>query len=372
MKSEITRRQDAVQSLMSSEGISGLILATPQNIQYFTGVTEPSTLTCGKVIFGQQIQPILAVLWLDQEATQQQTIETSVKVYSQTTQGKVVVRALEQLGGLQGTIGMDSHAMQVLKGSVYGILPPDVEIIDISNAVEGVRSVKSEEEIQCIKKACEIADEGMKAAEEVLKSGVTELQVAALVEHRMMMLGSDRLRHTTGVASGSRSRLPHAFASQKQIEAGDTVVIDFGAVYQGYCSDIARTFVVGKPDKELKAAFDVFRQAQEAVLQRLRPGVAIQEILAVAREFTKADGYQMVGYMGHNIGLQVEEHPYLMGAATPDPNAIIRENNVVAFFQGSIKREGVLNLGLRLEDTVLVTESGAKMLTTYPRELIVK
>lgn len=368
MKNEIIQRQERAQSLMSNKSLSGLVLATPENIQYFTGVTEPSTHACGKVIFARQAQPVLAVLWLDQEAAQEQAKETRVEAYLPTTQGKVVTEILEQLGGMEGAIGMDSHALAVLGNPAYGSLP-NVELINISNAIEQVRVVKSEEEVRFIQKACEIAEEGLKNAAESLKPGVTELQIAALAEYRMMTLGSDKLKHITGVASGSRVRLPHAFATQKKIENGDIVVIDLGAVYHGYCSDIARTFVVGRADEELKNAFDVFRSAQEAVLRKLRPGVSIQEIHAVAQGFLKAAGYSMVGYVGHSIGLQVEEHPFLVGAATPDLDSKIEKNMVLAFFQGSIKREGVLNLGLRLEDTVVITGSGAKMLTTYSREL---
>jgi Xaa-Pro aminopeptidase len=210
----------------------------------------------------------------------------------------------------------------------------------------------------------------MSIAAKSLRPGITELEIAYLAEQRMIELGSDRMRHMTSVASGPRTKLVHAFATRKKIEAGEMVAIDLGAVIQGYCSDLARTFVIGGPDDDLKAAFGVFRDAQDQVIQKLTTGKAIDEIQALPRDIVKAAGYPMVGHIGHNIGLGIEEHPFLMGAVTPDPEATARENNVLAFFQGSIKREGKVNLGIRLEDTVLVTAKGARLLTSYPRELI--
>ena len=369
MKSEIAQRQEKARDLMSNKGFSGLVLATAQNIQDFTGVLETSVQTCGVVVFAQQPQPALAVLWLDAEAAQGEAEGVSVETYTPTTQGKVIAAILERLGCTKGTIGMDDRAMRSVGNAVRGSLP-DAEPVNASLMIEEeLRSVKSEEEIRYIQKACQIAEQGMKAAAASLKPGVTELEVAAVAESQMIKLGSDILRHTTVVASGSRIRLIHAFATQKKVESGDIVAIDLGAVYRGYCSDLARTFVVGNPDEELKKGFEVFRGAQDALLQKIRPGESIHELQEVPRKAAEAAGHGLVGHVGHNMGLQVEEHPFVMGAASPEQDREIKENNVLAFFQGSIKREQ--NLGIRLEDTVLVTDSGAKLLTNYPRELFV-
>ncbi len=366
MKNEIAQRQQGTRNLMTSKGLDSLVLATAENIQYFTGVAEPSIHACGVVILSRQAQQVLAVLWLDREAALEQARESSVQAYTPDTQGRVITKILERLGVMKGTIGMDERSLKVLGSSLKRSLP-NVELVNISNTV-GLRAVKSEAEISLIKKACEISEQGMKIALESIKPGMTELQVAALAEYQMIKLGSDKIKHVTIVASGSRTRLIHPFASQKKIMNGDLVAIDLGAVYGGYCSDIARTFVVGKPDEEAKNAFDVLRSAQDAVLQKLRPGVSIREIETVAQEATKAAGHQLIGFVGHSIGLQVEEYPFLRVAGAPNPDLKIEKNMVVAFFQGSIQRKR--NLGIRLEDTVVVTESGAKTLTTYPRELV--
>jgi len=370
LKNEVVLRQEKLQNLMIEKGLKALVLATPQNIQYFTGVTEPSIRTCGVVIIGQQTPPVLAVLWTDQGAGREQAENVSVETYTPTTRGRVIVEILEKSGYREGPVGVDSQAMTGLGGSLRKALP-EIELVESQSVIEErLRSVKSDEEIKLIEQACQIAGEGMKAAAESLKPGITELEVASLAEHKMIKLGSDRPLHTTGVASGLRTGLVHAFATRKEIVAGEMVSIDLGAVFQGYCSDLARTFVVGEPGEDTRKAFNVFRNVQDKLIENLRPGLAVDEAQALPREYAKAAGYSMVGHTGHNIGLGIEERPFLMGAASPAPNSKIEKNNVLAFFQGSIKHEGVVNLGIRLEDSVLITGTGAKLLTDYPRELI--
>ena len=229
-----------------------------------------------------------------------------------------------------------------------------------------MRLVKSEEEIRLIQKACEISDQGMKVALESVKPGITELQIAAQAEHEMMMHGSSPVKHSTIVGSGSRATLVHPLATEKKIEKGDLVAIDLGAVYRGYSSDIARTFIVGKPNEELENDFDVLRRAEDAVLQKIHPGVSIEEIQAVAQEVMKTAGCKLIGPFGHSMGLKRSELPRIgEGGKTPDLK--LERNMVMALFQSPISSKG--NNGIRLEDTIVVSESGAKTLTTYSREL---
>lgn len=367
---EITERHNKARSFIRRNGYSGLVMATAQNIQYFTDVNEPSCLVCGVVIITERSPAMLTVLWLDQEVARLQAKEVTVDAYTPDTQGKVIIEILESLGGTEGPVAMDLRASTVLGGAFRRTLP-NTKIVNATFAIEEqMRSVKSEAEIKLIQKSCEIATAGMQAAIEAVKPGVSELEVAGIARHKMISLGSDEMKHTSSVASGYRVRLPHAFATQKRIEAGELVSIDIGAVYQGYCSDIARSLAIGQVDEGLKKAYSVLQGSEDAVLAKLRPGVTIDEIQSIPREFSKAAGYPMVGHMGHNVGLQVEEHPNLMETRAQKASGQIEAHNVLAFFQGSIKREGVLNLGLRLEDTILVTDQEPKVLTNFPRELL--
>jgi len=366
MNNELTQRQQVAQELMAREDIKALVMASAANIQYFTGVTEPSIHACGVVVIPRVGQPVMAVMWIDREAAMEGVQDIAVHSYTPATQGKVVSEVLVSLNAASGPVGVDEIAMEYLGNSLRRWLA-DIKLVDVNRTVEVLRSTKSEQEIQYIQKACEISDQGMRIAQEAVKPGITELEVAALAEQHMISLGSDTMRHDIIVASGSRARLLHGFATRKRIVQGDLVAIDFGAVYHGYCSDIARTFIVGKADEEMFSAFETLRKAQEAVLARLRPGVHFREIEAAVQKVTGPTAHRLIGFVGHSLGLQVEEEPRLQSKGSEDTGLKINENMVVAFFQGSIKAEQ--NLGIRLEDTVLVTASGAEMLTGYPREI---
>lgn len=367
MKDEMESRRERARKLMRNKGYDALVLAAGENIQYFSGVTEPSVHACGDVILSQNAQLALAVMWLDKKAAHEQVEDVDVHAYNPDSHGKVIAKMLQNLGVTKGVIGMDDRAMKVLKNALGQSLS-SVGLVDASRAVEELRRIKSEGEIRYIRKACEIADEGMKAALEALKPGATELQIAATAEHKMMMLGSDRLKHRTMVASGPRARLVHPFASHKKIAKGELVVIDLGGVCQGYCSDITRTTFIGRPSEDEKDDLDVLRSAQEAVFGKLRGGIAIREVEETAQEVLKAAGCRLIDFVGHSVGLKVEESPFLRTTRTSHPEAKIEKNVVVAFFQSYIQSKR--SWGIRLEDTVAVTKLGAKMLTTYPRDLL--
>ncbi|MBN1223756.1 MAG: aminopeptidase P family protein [Candidatus Aminicenantes bacterium] len=367
MKSEIEQRLEKAQNLMGDRGFAALAFSSAENIQYFTGVVEPSIHACGVVILLQQAKPILAVMWLDKAAAQEQAVEIEIKTYTHDNQEEVITKILERSGTDRNKIGVDERALKRLGNSLRRTFP-HAELVDISNTV-ALRAVKSEEEIRLIQRACKISEQGMKMALESARPGMTELEVAALAEQQMIRLCSDRLKHITMVASGSRASLIHPFATNKKIAEGDLVVVDLGAVYGGYCSDIARTIFIGKPDEEIKNAFDALSTVQDIVLEKLRPGISISEIENIAFESARANGHHLIGFVGHNIGLQVEEYPFIRTAGAADPDLKLEKNMAVAFFQGSIQRK--TNVGIRLEDTVLITESGAELLTTYPRALVI-
>jgi len=350
---------------MSSKDLSALILGTSDNLQYLMDVTEPSIHTCGVAVIPQQGQPVLAVMWLDKEAVQNHLKEIDVKTYTPDDEGAIITRILEQLGVTKGTIGLDDRTLAVLANSLKKSLP-QTNLVNASNIIDELKWIKSEEEIRMIQKACEIADQAMKIAIESLTPGMTELQVAALVENHMMGLGSDQFKHRTIIASGPRTKFIHPMATHKKIVKGEVVTLDFGAVYEVYCSDIARTFVTGNPSEELKG-FKALHSAQEAILWKLRPGISIKEVETIGQKKLEEAGYHLVGHVGHNIGLKVEEHPRLRTTRNPYPSATLEENMAIAFFQSSIQSDECL--GIRLEDTVIINSNGAKTLTNYPREL---
>ena len=366
MNAELLKRHDKVLSSMDSNGFSAMVLGTGDNIQYFTGVNEHSVHTCSVLILSRKAKPILVALWLDREAVEKQSQDIEIETYTDKNMREVIPRILNRLGITKDQVGIDRRALQIFGDSIRKSLP-DAKLLDATEAIVMIRLVKSPQEIKLIKEACRIATGGMQAVENSLREGVTELQVSVAIETRMIELGSDMLKHHMMVASGSRSKLIHPFASQKKVANGDLVTIDTGAVYQGYCSDIARTFSIGKPSEEVKSAYSVLCEAQNVVLSKLIPGASIKEIVTSAHKVAKRYGYQVIGHVGHSTGLSVEEIPRLENSPRTDPDLKLDKDMTFAFFQGSLQRGG--STGIRLEDTVLIGESGPQILTDYPREI---
>jgi len=362
---EIADRLARAKKLVEAKGLEAIIAAAPENIQYLTGVTEASVHACAACVVGRNLEPALAVMWLDESIARKQAKCLVIKTYNPYSQGKVIAKVLEDSRAKKGKIGMDGKAMTFLGSTVRKELP-NLELVSAETAMDELRWIKTEAEIGLIKKSCRIADKGMKAALESLKPGMTELEIAAIAEKEMISSGSDELKHRTIVASGYRAGLVHPFAMHKKIMKGELVTIDLGAVYKGYCSDIARTAFMGKPSESVNRAFEALRRAQEAALSKIRPNVAIKDLENTANKTAESLGCKLIGHVGHSIGLRTEEDPHLWSIKMPSPERL-EKNMVLALFQSAAQTSQCV--GPRLEDTLVVRKSGAKILTVYPKDI---
>ncbi len=229
--------------------------------------------------------------------------------------------------------------------------------------IRSLREVKDTEEIKFIHEACRIADAGLKAAAETIHVGVSEKQVAAEAEYAMRKAGSDGVAFETILSCGECCAYPHGSAMERIIGEGDFVIVDLGATYRFYRSDITRTFISGKPTEKQTRIYEAVRLAQQKAFEAIKPHVLAREIDSVARH-TIADagfGDYFVHNLGHGVGLEVHETPIL----SPDSRDLLQAGNVVTDEPG-IYLPGFG--GVRIEDTVLVTPDGAEKLTQAPYE----
>lgn len=240
----------------------------------------------------------------------------------------------------------------------------ECEFKEASDLIWKLRRVKEERELKLMERAAELADLGMETAREALKPGVREYEVSAEISHRMMKEGSEGLAFQPIVASGYRSAYPHAGVTDRRIKRGEFVVIDIGAVYKGYRSDITRTFIVGEPTREQERLFSVVLEAHLEAMEALRPAAKAKEIDEIARRvICEANlGEYFIHSLGHGVGLEVHEPPTL----SEDSEDILEEGNVVTDEPGIyIPNFG----GVRIEDTILVTSSGVERLSLFEKEL---
>ncbi len=224
-----------------------------------------------------------------------------------------------------------------------------------------LRAVKDDTEIALMRKAGELTSLGMKTAYEVLSAGMKEYEVAAEIEYAMRKHGSYGTAFETAVSSGQASAFPHGGCTDREIRAGELVVVDFGATYKNYRSDMTRTLVVGKPSEKQRKLSEIVKKAHEKAFAAIKPNAKARDVDAVARRIIEEAGYgeQFVHGLGHGVGLDIHELPIL----NPASKEKLQAGNVVTDEPGIYL---VGYGGVRIEDTVLVTKHGAEKFTVGP------
>ncbi|MGD6809160.1 MAG: M24 family metallopeptidase [Candidatus Bathyarchaeia archaeon] len=237
-------------------------------------------------------------------------------------------------------------------------------LVAASNVVRNLRSVKTPDEVELIRSACVLADVGINTAYEVIEPGVSEQEVAAEVEYAMRKKGSSGTAFDTIISSGANCAFPHGTCKCRTIMDGDLVVVDLGATVGNYRSDITRTITAGKISSKQQEIYGTVKAAQDLAIKSSRAGVKAVEVDATARAIISGTGFgdYFVHNLGHGVGLEVHEAPIL----SPDSKDTLEAGNVVTVEPGIY----IVGFGgVRIEDTVLVTEFGAEKLTNAPYTL---
>ncbi|MBE3570312.1 MAG: aminopeptidase P family protein, partial [Bacillales bacterium] len=217
-----------------------------------------------------------------------------------------------------------------------------------------------------LKEAADIADAAFKHILDFIKPGITELEVANELEFFMRKCGATSSSFDTIIASGKRSALPHGVASEKIIEKGDLVTLDYGALYKGYVSDITRTVAVGEPSADLKNIYQIVLEAQLLAVEKIKPGMTGKEADAIARNYIEEKGFgdQFGHSLGHGIGLEVHERPLLSMRSD-----MVLQPGMVVTVEPGIYVHGLG--GVRIEDDTIITSSGNETITHSTKELII-
>ena len=241
-----------------------------------------------------------------------------------------------------------------------------MRFVDISSAVTKTRLVKDAQEIELIQRACDIASRAFEETLPFIRTGVTESEVASELVYRMQKNGATAPSFRTIVGSGPNGAEPHYSAGPRKIERGDMIVIDFGAQYHMYCSDITRTVVIGPPSAEQKRMHETVAKAQAAALAKMKPGARGSSVDAAARTLIDRTKYKgrFIHGLGHSVGLAVHDPGT---GLSPGSDLVLRPNMVLTDEPG-IYVPGFG--GVRIEDDVLVTKDGPRVLSTAPREFL--
>lgn len=352
-------RINRVLELMAKLRVDSVILKDVTTIRYLTGFTGDSSLL---YLDCQQ-----GVLITDGRYTEQAKNEMKlfkVLEYKPVDASSIwaAAAALAQEAGAQ-VVGFDGScysyddyvALQELLGETY------LQSIDLS----AIRMIKDKKELDLLLKAASIADEAFTQLLDEIKPGCTERDLAARLEYYMRALGSEKTSFDTIVASGVRSALPHGMASDKVIEVGDFVTFDFGAVYKGYHSDMTRTLVLGMATPWHKEIYTVVQEAQLKGLKAAQVGMTGKELDAIVRKVITDCGYgdYYVHGTGHGVGLEIHEMPNINKRG-----ATVLQTGMIFTIEPGIYIPG--KGGVRIEDTVVLTEEGARALNGVKKQLI--
>lgn len=238
----------------------------------------------------------------------------------------------------------------------------DCTILPVDGIVEDIRQTKDETEITLLKKACRLSDEALKLLVPEVKPGVTEIQLTAQLEYNLKTIGADDISFTTIVLSGAKTSLLHGKPDDKKIEYGDFLLFDFGALYKGYHADISRTFIIGQASNEQQKMYNAIYESQKRAVECLAAGVEGKLPDTIVRK-TIPENYLQYYYpgLGHGVGLDIHELPFIKNTCefTYKPGMVVTiEPGIYIPGKG----------GLRIEDTVLITEDGNEILTGFSKE----
>jgi Xaa-Pro aminopeptidase len=356
------RRPDRLEALRRSleeAKLDGILLTSLPNIRYITGFTGSSALvavTLTEVLFVTDFR-------------------YDTQVHTEVGDlARVSIEAQSLWDGLWRILG-EMRPVEIMGFESAHLVHRDFERLlnagsrwqwrATVNVVETLRETKDPGELALIEEAVGVAARALERAVKSVRVGMTELAIAGALEQALREEGSEGFPFETIVASGPRAALPHARPGSRLLERGDFLLMDFGAIVGGYCSDVTRTFVAGRPDAEQREAFEIVRGANEVAASGVRAGMSGRDADALARRYIedRGRGEEFGHSLGHGIGLEVHEAPRL--ARTAD--AVLPAYAVVTIEPG-IYRAGWG--GVRIEDDVVLDPDGPRVLTRLPRELL--
>lgn len=345
-----------LRELLEKNELDAILVTNPINRKYISGFTG----TAGVAIISQNSTRFITDFRYTEQAAAQAEHFTIVE-----HKGSIESEIKQQLSALNiKRLGFEKDNVTYASFERYE-KNFEVNLIPVGGLIENIRLIKSPEELKILKRAGEIADAAYEHIQSYIKPGVREIEIANELEFFMRKQGATSSSFDMIVASGYRSALPHGVASEKEIQTGELVTMDYGALYNGYCSDITRTVAVGQISDELKMIYDTVLEAQLRGVKGIKPGMTGKDADALTRDYISEKGYgEYFGHStGHGLGLEVHEEPRLSHLSES-----VLEPGMVVTVEPGIYIPGVG--GCRIEDDIVITETGNERMTNVTKEFI--
>lgn len=357
-------RMEKLYAILEEEGLDAAFITLPKLIYYFTGFyTDPHerflALVCPK---GEN--PFIIVPALDYEKAARASSVQRIVAHQDAENPYEVLR--RQLGRGMNRIGIQGEHLNVNRYHALMEASAAQEAVDMEQRLAELRVVKSDEEVEAVRRAIHCIEEAVHATLPLVKPGVTEIELVAELEYRMKRLGAEGPSFETMVLAGEKTGLPHGVPGTDPVREGELLLIDAGVFVDGYASDLTRTFAVGDIGDRRREIYAAVLEANRRMIEAVRPGVPFASLDAAARSTIEAKGYgeYFITRAGHGFGLEIHEYPSIHG----NNRDLLREGMVFTAEPGIyIPSLG----GVRIEDNVLVTRDGFEVLTSFPKELTV-
>ena len=352
----MNKRVQAFLDKMQEKELDGIIINNLKNVYYLTGFWGSN----GTVFISRDRQILVTdaryIIAAKQEVT-------GFEIFAERDELATIAKIAKDIGlsriGFEDEISVSYyHRMQT---TFEGL-----ELVPQTQFVESLRMIKDETEIATIRKACSISDQAFHDALDFIKPGKTEIEIANFLDFRMRELGAAGLSFDTILASGINSSKPHAHPMHKPVELGEAITMDFGCLYDHYVSDMTRTIYLGHASDEQAEIYNTVLKANQALIDQAKDGLGFRDFDKIPRDIIVEAGYgeYFTHGIGHGIGLDIHEEPYFSQISTE-----VIESGMVLTDEPGIYIEG--KYGVRIEDDILITETGCELLTLAPKELIV-
>lgn len=350
-------RLKRLKNTLAKNNLDALLVTNLDNLYYLCGFSGSNGMLLVKQ---NQAVPIFYTDFRYQEQAAQEVKGCRIKIWTRNLFTNFPIADIKNTKKL----GFESnHLSYHIYQTIKKQLPSTIKLIATENLIENQRMIKDQGEINKIQKAVTITDQVFTNVLKKIKTNITEKELANEIDYQFLQLGSTAF--PTIVAFASRSALPHAQPTDRRLKKGDVIIFDMGIKYQHYCADMTRTVVFGKANKKIKTVYKIVRDAQELALSGVKPNQTAKDIDRLARDYISKENYgKYFGHgLGHGIGLVVHELPTISALS----NDIIKTNQVFSIEPGIYLPN---QFGIRIEDLVIVTAQGCKILNQSPKELI--
>ncbi len=343
------------QARMTELGFDLTALSLGSNMLFLSGFTDEPGERLLLLLVPREGSPIFIAPQLYADQIRQASSVADVRAWKDGDDPEALLKRTTAEFGLRSARVLVDDSMWASFLLMLKRALPQADFEAASQVMGPLRREKTPDEIGHMAQAGAISDEAFGQILNLTVSGMSELELARALEGAMKEQGAEKIAFETLVASGPNSAFPHHRAGQRRIEPGDVVILDFGCRVHGYCSDITRTIVCEEPSEEVQAVYGAVKRAQEKGVQAVKPGIAAQEVDRVAREEIAKAGYseQFIHRTGHGIGLDVHEAPYIA-----EGNQLRLEAGMTFSVEPGIYLPD--RFGIRIEDIVVVTETGAR------------